>query len=152
MFRTIATFLGLMIVLGCGVAVAAWPKAPSAEKIQFSEQQLKAAYGRIRAGVTPAPQLARLGFDTTTATKLSYLGVMEQFMPGDSFSFDTLDPALQTCFEARDHCTAYIFTAPEKPESRIVLLIEGGRVAYKSIAGFSGVATRWSLMRRVAKN
>ena len=104
---------------------------------------------RIRAGVTPASQLGRLGFDTSAAKKLSYLGAMEAFMPKDSFGFDSLDPAVQTCFEARDQCTAYIFSLPAQPGARVVLLIEGGRVAYKAISGFSGVAVnKWHGWRR----
>ena len=150
MLRTLAIFLGLIVMLGCGVAVAAWPRAASTQDIQFSEQQLKSAYVRIRAGVTPVSQLAGLGFDTASARKLSYLGVMEQFMPADSFGFDALDPAVQSCFEARDHCTAYIFTLPHQPAARVVLLIEGGRVAYKAISGVSGVASSKPMMLRAA--
>ncbi len=33
-------------------------------------------------------------------------------MPRDSIKFDQLDPAVQSCIEARESCSAYIF----KPE------------------------------------
>jgi hypothetical protein len=127
-------------MLSCGVAIAAWRQDDVPPGVSFTAQQLKTAYVRIRAGTTPVSQLARLGFDTAGAAKLSYLGVMEQFMPKDSFGFDTLEPAVQTCFEARDRCTAYIFSMPAQPNARVVLLIEGGRVAYKAISGFGGLA------------
>jgi hypothetical protein len=141
MLRTFAIFMGLVVMLGCGVAIAAWPQAQSVQKEQISEQQLRAGYARIRAGVTPVSQLAKLGFDTNAAAKLSYLGVMEQFMPRDSFGFDALDPSVQACFEARDQCTAYIFTQPRQPDAKVMLLIHGGRVAYKTISGFAGMAS-----------
>jgi hypothetical protein len=150
MLRTFAIFMGLVFMLGCGVAIAAWPQDQSAQNAQFTEQQLRSGYVRIRAGVTPVSQLAGLGFDTNGAAKLSYLGVMEQFMPKDSFGFDALDPSVQACFEARDRCTAYIFTLPHQPGAKVVLLIDGGRVAYKSISGFSGMASARPMMLRAA--
>ena len=140
MLRTLVIFCGLIVMLGCGVAIAAWPKADAVRSLSFSEQQLKSAYVRIRTGATPASALNGLGFDTSSARKLSYLGVMEEFMPKDSFGFDSLDPAVQSCFEARDRCTAYVFSVAHTPGARIVLLIEDGRVAYKAMSGFANKA------------
>jgi hypothetical protein len=150
MLRNAVLFMGLILMLGCGIAVAAWPRGATVQDAQVKEQQLKSAYARIRAGVTPVSQLAQLGFDTANAQKLSYLGVLEQFMPSDSFDFDTLDPAIKNCFEARDQCTAYIFTLPHAPAARVVLLIDGGRVAYKAISGFGGMAANKRVMLRAA--
>src|SRR5258708_5818127 len=73
---------------------------------------VEAAYGNVVAGRTEVPQLAHIGFDAENAPnveKLSYLGVMDRFMPGDSMRFDKLSPAVQECIEAQEHCSAYVF-------------------------------------------
>jgi hypothetical protein len=121
-------------------------------------KELAAAYARVRAGTTPASQLARLGFDTSmpNAQVLSYLGVLERFMPRDSTRFDRLDQALKTCIQAEDRCTALVFTPGDQPPAHsggmfaalgfgtasvgaraaeVTLLVQDGRVAYKMITG-----------------
>ena len=131
--RLLLLFAALVILLGCGAAVLAWPRGASDPALRAQIQS--SDYRHLRPGVTPASDLSRLGFDTRNAVRLSYLGVVEQFMPGDSFGFDTLDPAVQSCFEARDRCIAYFFPLADRPGMRAVVMIEDGRVVYKSIAG-----------------
>jgi hypothetical protein len=134
MVRMFVAFFAVGILLGCGLLYAVWPPedgggahaAPSA-------RQLEAAYDRVRPGITPESGLAALGLDSAQARKLSYLGALEMFLPRDAAAFDTLDPAMQRCFQTQGRCTAMIFSAA--PEARVVLLIEGGRVAYKAISG-----------------
>ena len=137
MLRAIAVVTAIVLMLSCGVATAAWWLHEPAGPARLSMLQWKTAYNRIRSGVTPASQLSQLGFNPSTATKLSYLGVVETFMPQDSFGFDALDPAVQACIQAPDHCTAYIFALPHMRDAKVILLIEGGRVAYKSITGLT---------------
>ena len=137
MLRAIAVVTAIVLMLSCGVATASWWLRDQPAAARTSMLQWKTAYNRIRAGVTPASQLSQLGFNPTGATKLSYLGVVETFMPQDSFGFDALDPAVQACIQAPDHCTAYIFALPHMHEAKVILLIEGGRVAYKTITGLS---------------
>lgn len=77
-----------------------------------SYDAVETAYGNVKTGETHIQELAGLGFDATHAPnveKLSYLGVMDRFMPGDSAKFDKLSPAVQTCIEAQEHCSAVVF-------------------------------------------
>jgi hypothetical protein len=132
MVRTFVIFLGLTVMLVSGVAAAAgWWLHDKGGPAMASAEQIRSAYGRVRAGATPVSKLASLGLDTRGARRLSPLGVMEQFMPKDSRAFDGLDPAVQTCFTTQNQCTAYVFAAPG---AKAVLLIEGGRVAYKTLS------------------
>ena len=131
--RVLIIFAALIVLLGCAAAVMAWPH--SGNPVQDRAQISSADYRHLRPGATLASDLPRLGFDTQKAARLSYLGVMEQFMPDDSFGFDALDPAVQNCFAARDRCLAYIFTLADRPGTDAVVLVEGGRVAYKSLSG-----------------
>ena len=83
MFRTAAFFLGLVVLLACGIAAQDWRLGTQAGAPQVSQAQLQSAYNRIRPGITPVSQLGMLGLDTRVAAKLSYLGVVEQLMPAD---------------------------------------------------------------------
>lgn len=132
-----------------------------------SLKELADAYARVKPGATRASQLARLGFDTSTPNveTLSYLGVLERFMPHDSVGFDHLDVAIQDCIEARDRCAALVFKpadtrvreagmlsmfavdsakAADEP-AEVTLLVQDGRVAYKMIRG---VAPRAAIVAR----
>ena len=79
--------------------------------------------------------MANLGFDLAQGTRLSYLAMVEQFMPENSSGFDTLDPSVQDCLQTRERCTAYSFALTGKPGMRVVIVINAGRVAYKRIDG-----------------
>ena len=101
---------------------------------------------------------------------LSYLGVIERFMPRDSIGFDKLDPAVQSCIEARDRCTAYVFRPGQLHQERtgeffldllgferttvntgwsaeVVFLVQDGRVAYKVMSGKPNIDTTHDLVQ-----
>jgi hypothetical protein len=130
--RLYGLFAALVVLLGCALGLMAHPHvreipAPPA-------QAMSSAYDDLRPGVTPVAQLPKLGFETKEAMRLSYLGMIEQFMPSDSFDFDALDPAVRDCFLARDRCDGFIFPLKDRPGTRALVLTEAGRVAYKSLS------------------
>lgn len=133
MLRVAVIFLGLVVIMSCGVAIAAWPGAAPRIHPTQRARELCVAYARIDAGTTPQSALAKLGLDMAAATKLSYLGVVEHFMRKDSFGFDSLAPAVQDCLAEQDRCTAFTFRSRDGAE--MLLLMEGGRVAFKIISG-----------------
>jgi hypothetical protein len=122
---------------------------------------VETAYGNVKAGETRVPDLAQLGFDTSTAPnveRLSYLGVMDRFLPGSSIRFDKLAPAVQTCIEAQEHCSAVIFrparvraqrsgslvldllgfervTVSTGWSAEVIFLMQDGTVVYKVLQG-----------------
>src|ERR1700760_1446826 len=84
MLRTLGIFAGFVVMLGAGVAVAAWPHTQVASQPGFgSDETLVNAYARVPEGM-PASRLAAAGFDTAKAKRLSALALMEAFMPKDS--------------------------------------------------------------------
>jgi hypothetical protein len=131
MLRTLGIFVGLVVMLGAGVAVAAWPRVQNTSAGFGSDQSLVSAFARVPAGM-PVSQLASAGFDTSQAKRLSALALMEAFMPADSTAFDTLDPGLQSCFQNRDGCDGYAFRATG---AVVVLVVEHGRVTWKTMLG-----------------
>jgi hypothetical protein len=156
----LALFVSLLALLGHAM-LPLWPRPNEAATTKLrTSRDLVLAYFRIRPGFTRASQLARYGFDSTSngARLLSYLGVMESFIPHDSNAFDRLDSAIQECVAARERCTALIFRPTDDASSvkahgfftafgldadaasgtpQVTLLIRDGRVAFKTISGVS---------------
>jgi hypothetical protein len=127
-------FAGFVTLLGIGVAVAAWPRAAMTTESGFSDDaQLMRAFSKLPTGL-PVSQLGAAGFDIGKAQRMSKLALIEQFMPKDSVAFDALDPAVQRCYVGPGDCNAYIFAAMG---AKAVLLVEGGRVTFKTVVGFS---------------
>ena len=123
----------LVIVLGSALGLLA--RSGASEASQQPYLVTARAYERLQAGVTPAAQLPDLGFDLAQGARLSYLAMVEQFMPENSSGFDALDPAVQDCLQTSDRCAGYVFALAGRPGMRAVVVIQAGRVAYKSLTG-----------------
>lgn len=158
------------IVLVSGIVLAELPRQGDvAQSRILTGRDLVAAYVRIQPGLTRASQLARLGLDTGAVNTqlLSYLGVMERFMPRNSVAFDRLDVAVRDCIDARDRCTALVFRASDPARAaiargflstlglgaaaavetpRVTLLIRNGRVAFKMMSGIAAPRSARSAM------
>ncbi|MBV8977201.1 MAG: hypothetical protein JOZ13_07460 [Alphaproteobacteria bacterium] len=119
------------------------------------------AYSNIVPGETREADLAKIGFDVAVqpnAESISYLGVIERFLPRDSIKFDRLARPVRACIEAQERCSAYVFRPSRLEQQRtgsifldlmgferttldrgwaaeVVLLMQDGRVAYKVMSG-----------------
>jgi hypothetical protein len=151
----------MLSLVGCG-GLGLLPHETKMETSNFQTyEQVEAAYGNVVPGNTRMSDLPKLGFDTATTPNveiLSYLGVIERFMPRNTMSFDHLSPQVQACIESQDRCSAFVFH-PAHIESRrmgsifldlfgferetldtgwsaeVVLLMQDGHVAYKLMSG-----------------
>ena len=152
----------MLSLVGCGGLGLLPHESQVLESSRFQTyDQVAAAYTDIVPGQTRMTDLPRLGFDTATTPNveiLSYLGVIERFMPRNSLTFDHLAPPVQACIEAQDRCSAFVFH-PQHVESQrlgsvildifgferqtldtgwqaeVVLLMQDGHVAYKLMSG-----------------
>ena len=120
---------------------------------------VKTAYERVQPGRTRVVELPSLGFDLTepNVEQLSYLGVMERFMPRANMTQDEIAPEVRNCLRLRDRCVAYVFRPSEVHAERtgdtmldvfgfdrttvnhgwsaeVTLLVQDDRVAYKVIS------------------
>jgi hypothetical protein len=148
-------------LVGCG-GLGLLPHETKASLNSFqSYEQVQSAFTDVVPGQTRLTDLPKLGFDTATTPNvevLSYLGVIERFMPRSTMSFDHLAPQVQACIESQDRCSAFVFH-PQHVESRrlgnifldllgfqrktvatgwtaeVVLLMQDGHVAYKLMSG-----------------
>jgi len=78
-----------------------------------SFDEAKAAYESIVPLETTAEDLKAIGYDPSTSPNvrvLSYLEVIERFMPKDAIHVADLDTALRSCIEAGTACWAYEVT------------------------------------------
>src|ERR1043166_7960932 len=157
-FSIVGGIIALSLV-GCGT-LSLLPQQSDNSGTHFANfAQLESAYDKISTG-TPASQLREAGFDSATggAEVLSYLGILEHFMPTDSRKFDALAQPVKDCIAARNRCTAVVFRpvglkpAPtgnmvldmlglarnavdHGASAAVTLFLQDGRVAYKMISG-----------------
>lgn len=156
-----ASVLVALILVGCG-GLGLLPRQTDIKNSSFkSYKDVQTAYESIAPGETRTSDLVRIGFDSEDSPNveiLSYLGVIERFIPRDSIRFDDLDPVVQKCIEARDRCSGYVFHPEHLHQERlgnwfldvlgfqrttvnygwsaeIVLLVMDGRVTYKVMSG-----------------
>jgi len=101
-----AAFLGLT---GCGSS--ALPKSKTTTQSPWETfEEAKTAYDSIEPFQSTADDLKAIGYDPYTSANvrvLSYLDVIERFLPKDSLRMESLDPGLRTCVEAAVDCWAY---------------------------------------------
>ena len=152
----------MLSLVGCGGFGLLPHESRMATSANFQTyDQVAAAYTGIVPGETRLSDLPKLGFDTAATPNieiLSYLGVIERFMPRNSLTFDHLAQPVQACIASQDHCSAFVFH-PQHVESHrmgsvfldllgferqtldtgwqaeIVLLVQDGHVAYKLMSG-----------------
>ncbi len=129
--RFYGVLAALVVILGCAIGLLA--RAP-VESVADSRVVL-ADFRRLEPGITQASQLPQLGFNLANGERLSYLGVVEKLMPGDSSDFDALDPAVRECFQTADRCAAFVFPLADRTGLQAVVVIQAGRVAFKSLSG-----------------
>ncbi len=154
-----ATFM--LSLVGCGGLGLLPHETKQASAAFQTYEQVQAAYTDVVPGQTRLTDLPKLGFDTAMTPNvevLSYLGVIERFMPRSTMSFDHLAGPVQSCIESQDRCSAFVFH-PQHVESRrvgnivldllgferqtvdtgwsaeVVLLMQDGHVAYKIMSG-----------------
>lgn len=163
-YAKLAVILGITLSLvGCGGAAGLLPHGSDLSDNQSFKTfgEVQSAYASIVPGQTREAELTKLGFDASVQPNtemISYLGVIERFMPRDSIKFDHLAKPVRTCIEAQERCSAYVFRPSRLEQQRtgsvfldllgferttvdhgwaaeVVLLMQDGRVAYKVMSG-----------------
>ncbi len=152
-----------LTLVGCGGGIELLPhRTDLADDQNFRNYaDVVVAYSNIVPGQTRESDLAKIGFDASlqpNAETISYLGVIERFMPRDSIRFDRLAKPVKACIEAQERCSAYVFRPSRLEQQRtgsifldlmgferttvdkgwaaeVVLLMQDGRVAYKVMSG-----------------
>jgi hypothetical protein len=164
MWSKMARLLGACSVVialaGCGGILL-----PSQSEIGDSKFESYAAVNKAFAQIalhrSSVGDLSALGFDsqnTPNVAVLSYLEIVERFMPNSSMAFDKLDPAVQDCIMARSACQGYVFKVEHREFQRtgslfldifgfehtttetgwtaqVLVLVQDGHVTHKLLSG-----------------
>ena len=112
--RRYAKLVGVLTItlslVGCGGLSLLPHRTDLSEDQNFQTyNEVQAAYARIVPGETRESELTTLGFNAQlqpNAEVISYLGVIERFMPRDSIRFDHLAAPVKACIEAQERCSA----------------------------------------------
>lgn len=137
-----------LVVMAACIAGVLWSGSGADAAAHFaSPNAARKAYAEVVVDISSEADLTRLGFDAAHgARRFSALGVQEYFMPRTTRQFDRLDPAIRSCFEGQDRCSALVvplgaaggglFAAhAATPAGHMVFLLRSGRVAFKEIVG-----------------
>lgn len=111
---TLLLFLAVLPVAACNSALPTQDTATKSPWQNFADA--KAAYDGIVPLQTTGPELKAIGFDpysTPNIAILSYLEIMQRFMPNDEIRVDDLEPGVRACIEGQSACQGYEFS-PER--------------------------------------
>lgn len=102
--------LGSLVLLtgGCAALFPATTTRTQSPWESFVEAE--AAFERIRPNQTRIQQLKEMGFDPSTSPNvkiLTYLDIIERFMPNQAITKEDLHPAVRGCIEAKEKSHAY---------------------------------------------
>ena len=122
-----AIFIGLLliavstpIITGCSNAL---PREENNVRSRWSSfKEAMADYEKIEPYETTQDELQELGYDPYTQPNiriLSYLDIIQRFMPNQSIKLDDLDSAVSFCIKSRAKCIAYE-AQPQKTRSKRV--------------------------------
>lgn len=105
----------------------------------FDEAQ--AAFDRVIPHQTSVAELRQMGFDpvrTPNVRILTYLDLINRFLPNDSIKMENLQPDVRACIEAKDGCHAYelIIDVTDSQRYGSVLLDVFGFVKKTQITGW----------------
>ena len=86
------------------------PKTQTLTKSQWNTyEEAEAAFERVLVHQTRTNELSSLGFDpekNPNVKVLTYLDVIQRFIPNQSITLNDLEPAVRTCIEARERSQA----------------------------------------------
>ncbi len=97
-----------LLASGCNGLLPESTKLKKSPWTSFAEA--RSAYDKITPQRSTVADLEGLGFDpykTPNITILSYLDLIERFMPHPAITADDLDPSVRRCIEAREGCGGY---------------------------------------------
>lgn len=102
--------LGLLMVFML-MSCSALPKSESKVKSPWkSFQQAMDSYEKIELQETTTADLRKLGFDPYSSPNvriLSYLDILQKFIPNNSVRTEDLPPSVRKCLSGRETCVAY---------------------------------------------
>ncbi len=99
----------ILLLTGCGVRLL--PTTEDTVRSPWdSFEEAKAAFDQVVIHETNLKGLQQVGFDPFTTANmeiLTYLDIMERFLPNQAITKEDLDEGIRQCIEAQSKCLAY---------------------------------------------
>ncbi len=108
--RVLPALTIVLITIGCSTLLPSSRITVQSPWNSFDDA--KASFDKIIPLKTTAQELQSLGFDpfsTPNIRILTYLDIMNRFMPNPSIKKEDLDEGIQACINAKANCKAYEF-------------------------------------------
>lgn len=133
--QLVVSTVGFTVVVVLALAAACSGPLPRTSEVAESPWQsfdeAMEAYESIVPLQSTAEDLKAIGYDPFTSPNvrvLSYLEIIQRFMPKDAIHVEDLDAALRNCIEAAEECWAYEVTphfVHKEREGNVVLDVFG---------------------------
>jgi hypothetical protein len=110
MTRKFASIQLLCLLTLCGCSTLLPVAKTTVESPWLSFEEAKSAFDKIVPYQTTSAELVQLNFDpyrTPNIEILTYLNIIQRFMPNPSFTITDIDHGLQECIAAQNGCQAY---------------------------------------------
>ena len=108
-FAMCLLYLALVLTTtGCKALFSSTSQRARTPWQNFDEAQ--SAYDKVVPHKTTVSELKTMGFDPMTTPNvkiLTYLDLIQRFIPNASITFDDLQPDVRACIESKDCCHAY---------------------------------------------
>lgn len=110
--RTTRVLCLISLLMGCASPASYLPSSEEHNVIASwaTFEEAKKAFDKIIPNQTKLDELEKYGFDPYKSKNigiLSYLGVINRFIPHPSIRFEQLDERVQDCISAKEACYAY---------------------------------------------
>ncbi len=102
--------LAVLLCLGPGCSFLLPTSQTTAKSKWRTYGEAEAAFERITPGATATNELSHLGFDPSVNPNvriLTYIDVIQRFMPNESITKDDLDPSVRAFIEGRERGQAW---------------------------------------------
>ena len=111
MVKTIFLAANILVLLLSGCTGSLLPSVKQTTKSPWQHfEDAKKSFDMIVPHQTTNEDLKRLGFDpfeTPNVKLITYLELLERFMPNQSIKMKDLDPGVQSCLKVRELCQGY---------------------------------------------
>jgi len=104
-------YIFVLAIVGCAGMLPSMKQTTKSPWKTFEDA--KRSFDKIEANKTTSEDLKKLGFDpfeTPNVKLITYLELIEKFMPNQSIRIEDLDLGVQECLKARDLCQGYEVT------------------------------------------
>lgn len=110
------------ILVGCKGSEILPSKQTDVQSPWQTFDEAKQAYDLVIPNYTTQEELQEIGFDpyqTANVRILTYLEIIQRFLPNPAIQIEQLDEGIQRCIKAREKCYAY-FASPSREYERRV--------------------------------